>query len=113
MQTKFKYLLRRSLAYFVDVSFIYLIIMVLLQLLILAPLRHAHGLDQDWFKIGWNVQYYVWTTISLPVWLYFIMMESSKRRATLGKSLFKMKVSSVETNAKLSFGKDLLTTEVV
>ena len=32
-------------------------------------------------------------TVSFPVWLYFLLMESSRRKATLGKRLLHLEVS--------------------
>lgn len=102
MKVKFQYIIKRSLAYFIDVSIVYLVLMLLFQLLILSPLRIQFGMDENWFKEGWNVQWYVWLTISLPTWLYFITSEASKHSATFGKRLFKLKVLK-DKNSKLSY----------
>lgn len=92
MKINYQYIIKRSLAYFIDVSIVYVVLMLVLQLLILTPLRTKFGMDENWFRDGWNVQWYVWLTISLPTWLYFIISEASEYSATFGKCLFKLKV---------------------
>lgn len=101
MNSRFNFVLKRSAAYFIDVTIIYLIVMLVFQLLVLVPIREYIGLDENWFRIGWNVQVYVWVTISLPVWLYFIVLESSNYKATLGKRLFKLRVVNDTHDSKL------------
>ena len=102
MKSNANYLLKRSLAYFIDVSIVYLFVMLVIQMLILVPIRNYFGITEAWFRIGWNVQMYVLLTISIPVWLYFIISEASKHRATFGKRLMKLEVLNVNGNSRIS-----------
>src|SRR5690606_27547997 len=52
---------------------------------------------------GLYLELYVLATISLPVWLYFILLERSRWRATIGKRLLGLRVASVSGD-KLSTG---------
>ena len=102
MTHKTNYIIKRTLAYLIDVTIIYLLLMLCLQLLILAPVRHYFGITEDWFKIGWNVQIYVWLTISLPTWIYFIYAETSKYKATIGKKLMSLEVLDRTSSLQIS-----------
>ena len=110
MKIKFQYILKRSLAYFIDVSIIYAVLMLVFQLLILTPIRTHFGIEENWFRNGWNVQWYVWLTISLPTWLYFICSEASNRQATFGKRIFKLKVLDSKTESKITMLKSITRT---
>ncbi|MEO1033482.1 MAG: RDD family protein [Bacteroidota bacterium] len=110
MKIKLEYILRRSLAYFIDVSIIYVVLMLVFQWLIMLPIRTHFGMDENWFRNGWNVQFYVWLTISLPTWLYFIGSEASNRKATFGKRILKLQVLDSETKSKISKTKSIKRT---
>ncbi len=103
MIRKFHYFIRRSIAYIIDVTLVYLIVMFVIQFLVLMPIREHLGLDEAWFKSGWHVQIYVWLTISLPVWCYFILMEASDAMATFGKRLVKLKVLDERSKLRISY----------
>ncbi|MFH0943839.1 MAG: RDD family protein, partial [Planctomycetota bacterium] len=73
---------RRAAAYLLDV------------LLLAAVLMPAHfglfeilfdGERPAWLAAGIQIELYVLATVSLPVYLYFTLLESSRARATLGK----------------------------
>jgi uncharacterized RDD family membrane protein YckC len=90
MSEKLPYWLRRSIAYILDCAVAYILIMLLLQALLLAPLRGYFRITEEWFHDPWQLEGYILSTISLPVWLYFSLMESSGLKATLGKKLMKL-----------------------
>ena len=52
---------------------------------------------------------YVLITISLPVWLYFILMDSERSSGTIGKKLFGLRVAT-EKGVRLSVGKSTVRT---
>ena len=43
---------------------------------------------------GWLIYGWIFLTVSLPIWLYFILSERSRRQATLGKRLMGLTVVS-------------------
>ncbi len=102
MPGKINYVIKRSLAYTMDVTIVYLFVMLCLQLFVLVPLRNYFGITEDWFRVGWNVQMYVWLTISLPTWLYFICSETSKYKTTIGKRIMGLKVLNTIPNSQIS-----------
>ena len=90
------HLLRRVGAYLLDILLCYGVIFVPLQLLIYTPIDHLMG-NRLATHAGWLAMYTI-LTISLPVWLYFIGCERSPWRATVGKRLFGLQVTSDSTN---------------
>lgn len=74
----------RGIAYLIDSTVVFLVIAGT-QLWLMTPLRQQIGITQEWFHNGWNTQLYTLLTISLPVWIYFAVLEKSATRATLGK----------------------------
>ena len=100
---KLAYLIRRAGAYFIDCIIAFSISMLFIQWMILSQVRTFVGIDDQWFQDSINMELYVLLTISLPVWLYFSIMESSGRKATYGKSLMKLVVIKSEGDEKISF----------
>ena len=98
---------RRSGAYLVDVACLYLGFVV--TQLCLIPLRNRF--DSGWMKSGPRLESYTSLTISLPVWLYFALSDSSSRQASFGKRLLGLRVASL-SNRRISFGRALLRTVI-
>lgn len=84
--------IKRLLAFCVD----YLILSVygLLLFIIVWHTGLASFIDTPWMA-----QLVGFTCLTLPVFLYFVLFESSARKATLGKSIFHLIVKSDTTGA--------------
>ena len=97
-KTDFQLILRRIGAYFVDVT----LLMVLMQgaqwgLFVATggfPFNQIAAANNGWLIYGW-----VLLTVSLPIWLYFVLQERTARRATLGKRLLGVQVTAVSGQA--------------
>lgn len=97
MNTTYANPLRRLLAYWIDITLLYAVL-VGLQFGFVAL---TGGVVNNWiatqhkgiFAWGW-----IFLTISLPMWLYFILNESSPHQATLGKFLMGLKVTDLIGN---------------
>lgn len=107
---KVNYLARRTTAYFVDCIIAFTISMLFIQGLIMINLQPYLGIDDQWFRNSINMEIYVLLTISLPVWLYFAIMESSEKRATLGKRLVNLEVLNSTTTNKINFTQSISRT---
>ncbi len=81
----------RAVAYLLDCTTAFAFLAAT-QLLLFVPIREALGISEDWFYSGWNTELYMLLTISLPIWLYFILLEKSSAQATLGKRALKLQV---------------------
>lgn len=79
--------LRRTGAYFLDCIICFSVVMLVLQWAILTPVREHMGITDAWFHHSWNLQLYIWLTISLPVWLYFALLDSRLFQGTLAKRI--------------------------
>jgi uncharacterized RDD family membrane protein YckC len=55
--------------------------------------RITNGFPFNLLTTGLRIEIWVFLTVSLPTWLYFAYFESSDRQATLGKRLFKLRVT--------------------
>ncbi|MCB9288874.1 MAG: RDD family protein [Lewinellaceae bacterium] len=97
------YLLRRSLAYLIDCTIAFLGVVLVLQAGILKPLRSHWGITDEWFHSGVHTELYTLLTISLPVWLYFSLLEASARKAAFGKQLMGLEVVGKDEKAGLPF----------
>ena len=87
--------LRRLLAYWIDITLLYATL-VGLQL---GFASLTDGVVADWLGDRLFLLWvWIFLTISLPIWLYFILFESGPRQATLGKSLLGLQVSDVVGN---------------
>ena len=88
---------RRLLAYWIDITLLYAVL-VGLQFGLTAL---TDGEIVNWFVMRGNsfITYgWIFLVISLPMWLYFILCESSPRQATLGKFLLGLKVTDMDGN---------------
>lgn len=97
---------RRLLAYFIDVALAFGVVLVVLQSLVF-PL--AFQLFGEFYLYGPRIEIYTLLTISLPVWLYFAVLESRGRGASLGKRVLGMQVKTLEGQT-LSFNQALTRT---
>lgn len=103
------YFSKRTLAYLLDCLISYTIVMLVIQLAILSQFRASLGITNEWLANSWNMQLYVLTTISFPIWLYFVYFDSEKSKGTFGKRM--MKLSVCDNNEKrLELGKSFLRT---
>ena len=103
---------RRLVAYLIDIMVVFLLLVSLLQLAVFVPLRHFVIGSEDWFRSGWHTEAYTWLTISLPVWLYFILFEISPWKATPGKRLLRLQTVDVSSGGRIGFFRSLLRTAI-
>lgn len=84
---------RRAVAYILDVALLAAILMpvhfALFELLF-------DGERPGWLAAGIQLELYVLATFSLPVYLYFTLLESSRWQATLGKRWLKIQVADID-----------------
>ena len=86
-------LVHRLLAYLLDVAIVFPIF-VAIQL-ILAPIVEGF-VGTAWRASGPLLELYTILTVSLPVWLYFALFDSSRRRGTWGKRIFRLRVGRID-----------------
>jgi len=103
-------ILRRIIAYLIDCVIAFLIFFVALQYAVFVPLRSLLIGSENWFHSGWNTEVYTLLTISLPIWLYFILTEISPWKATLGKRLLHLQTLDAATHARISLPQSILRT---
>jgi uncharacterized RDD family membrane protein YckC len=82
---------RRLGAYAIDVLMLYAVLGGLQYALFLL----LGGFPFNRLTTGPRLEFWVLLTISLPTWLYFTLSESSNRQATLGKRLFRLRVTDL------------------
>lgn len=104
-----KYFLYRGLAYYIDCIIAFAAVMLIFQWGIMMNIRPYLGITDEWFHNSWNLEIYVLTTISLPVWLYFSILDSKLSKGTFGKRIFKLQVTDPKGN-KIPYLKSLLRT---
>ncbi len=81
---------RRFIAYMLDFIFLAIAIFVFqfgLSNLIGFP-------SSKYLTTSWQIYTWVLLSVSLPIYLYFILLERSGRQATLGKTISRIKVES-------------------
>lgn len=103
---RWSHLLRRVAAYAVDLAVAFGVF-VGIQSFLFPLISRRYG--PAFTASGWLLELYVVATISLPVWLYFILLERSRWRATIGKRLFGLQVAAV-SGAELSSGQVVMRT---
>lgn len=88
---------RRLLAYWLDITLLYAVLLALQFgfVSLTNGVVNAWIADQNQGLLTWG---WIFLTMSLPMWLYFILNESSPRQATLGKSLMGLKVTDLDGN---------------
>lgn len=104
----FKLFFFRYLAYTIDCIIAFGFVMLLFQWALLSNIREYLGINDSWFQDPWNMEFYVLTTISLPVYLYFAYLDSKAGRGTLGKRLMHLKVVSSKDEQRLNLGTSLI-----
>lgn len=102
--------LRRLVAYWIDISIGFVILVAALQLVFFVPLRRFFIEPEIWFRSGWNTEVYTLLTISLPIWLYFILFEISPSQATIGKRFLRLQTVDANSNNKISWKQSLVRT---
>lgn len=95
-------LLRRIAAYSIDTALFMGIIQAAQRGLFVVtdgfPFNQLAETNNGWLIYAWML-----LTVSLPIWLYFVLSERSPRQATLGKRLLGLQVVA-ENGAKGSVG---------
>ncbi|NNF04125.1 MAG: hypothetical protein HKN17_06635 [Rhodothermales bacterium] len=88
---------RRAAAYLIDVALLYVYIFALFAAsMILDTLVPFHDLMAESYALRHGVSF---MTLTLPLVLYFILMEGSRRQGTFGKSRMKLRVTAVGGSA--------------
>lgn len=101
-----KYFIERTLAYLIDCLIAFAVVMLIIQWAILSHVRESFGITDIWLQSSINIQLYVLTSISIPVWIYFAYFDSEKSKGTFGKRIFKLEVKN-NKNQKIDFWKSL------
>lgn len=95
-------ILRRAVAYFLDVFFLFLV---------LAPLafvvEYLLGIQPQTSGQVWMAAI---LSFSIPVWTYFTLSDASKNGASIGKTIMGIHVSRLERSARLSLQRALART---
>ena len=88
--SSYKLAFRRFVAYMVDFIFLAIVILVFqFALSYLTGFPSSKHLTSSWQIYAW-----VLVSVSLPIYLYFIISERSRKQATLGKNIGKIKIVS-------------------
>ena len=109
---KYATVFRRVIAYLVDCILVFAVFVTILQVAFFVPIRHLFIGSEDWFRSGWNTEAYTLLTISLPIWLYFILCEASPWQATIGKRLLKLQTLDVTTGHRISLKRAIVRTVI-
>jgi uncharacterized RDD family membrane protein YckC len=107
-RNKLAYVIRRVGAYLLDIVIAFGFF-ASTQYLIFAPLRDRLG--SQWMTSGILLEVYVLLTISLPVWLYFSITESSRWQASIGKRILGLLVTDTDGD-RIGFGSGFLRTVI-
>jgi uncharacterized RDD family membrane protein YckC len=100
-------LVRRLVAYLADILLLFAAILVTqfgLEAL-------TGGLPMRLLTTGPRLEGWVWLSVSLPTYLYFVLSESSVRQATPGKRLLGLRVADM-AGRRIGFGQALVRTLV-
>jgi uncharacterized RDD family membrane protein YckC len=99
---------RRAAAYLLDITLAFALLFVLPQTIIAAQVWPILGITQDSFKSGIFTEVYVMLLISMPIWLYFILLDRSKLQGTPGKKLLGLSVTDARTGKTITTGQSIL-----
>lgn len=80
------------------------------QWAILSRIREPFGMTEEWFEDSLHMELYVLLTISLPVWLYFIIMDSRVTKGSIGKRMMKLRVYSMNEISYISLARSFKRT---
>ena len=98
-------LVKRPIAYFID----FIIVWCCCVLPQLIAYWLFDGIPFKYFNQPYHVYFWVLFTVSLPLWLYFILQEMSPRQSTIGKRYMHLKVTD-NTNLRISKKKSIVRT---
>ncbi|MDX1435348.1 MAG: RDD family protein [Anaerolineales bacterium] len=98
---------RRVGAFFIDVLLVYLLIGLIQYAVVIV----SGGFPFNSIDTGREYQVWFLLTVSLPLWLYFTLLESSPPGATPGKRLLKVRVVGLDGEG-IRFGRALVRTVV-
>ncbi len=101
---------RRLFAYAIDCVIVFMVIVIGLQYALFLPLRSLVIGSEDWFRSGLNTEVYTLLTMSIPVWLYFILTEVSPWKATPGKHWLTLQTLNATSHGRISLPQSLLRT---
>ena len=102
-------IVRRLGAYVIDALLLFVAFGLLLGSIFGLVLYLTVGFE--WMRNGLLLWGYVFTIVSLPLWLYYSFFESSVRQATIGMRLLGLRVTGLK-GERISFGRALLRTVV-
>lgn len=105
-----RYFLKRALAYIIDCIVCYSVVMLVIQWAVLNNFREQLGITDSWFENSLNMELYVLITISLPVWIYFTLLDSNRFKGTFGKRFCKLTVYNDNTKDKIEVSKSFYRT---
>ncbi|HLL75665.1 MAG TPA: RDD family protein [Pyrinomonadaceae bacterium] len=100
---------RRLAAYAVDAVLLFVGVGLLLGGMLGFVLSQTAGFE--WTRSGLRLWAYVFATASIPIWLYYALLESGARQATLGMRLLGLRVTGLD-GGRIGFGRALLRTAV-
>jgi uncharacterized RDD family membrane protein YckC len=101
--------IRRVLAYAIDAVLLFFAFPLILGAV--CGLIFYLTVGFGWMQNGLLFWLYVFSTVSIPFWLYYSLLESSARQATFGMRLFGLQVADIE-GKRIGFGRALLRTVV-
>jgi len=104
------YTAKRALAYLIDCCIAFSTMILVIQWLVLSQLRPYLGLDDAWLNDSIHLEMYVLLTISLPVWFYFTVLDSSLSKGTPGKRIMHISVVHQDGAARIDWKQNLLRT---
>ena len=107
--TSYAGVIRRLGAYAVDAVLLFVTFGLLLGSIVGLVFHLTVGLE--WMQNGRLCWAYVFTVVSLPLWLYYSLFESSARQATIGMRFVGLRVTGLH-GERISFGRALLRTVV-
>lgn len=109
---KYAPIFHRIVAYLIDCVLAFVVFVTALQFVIFIPIRNTLFNSDVWFRSGWNTEIYTLLTISLPIWLYFILCELSPWQATVGKRILKLQTLDFATNHRISLIQAIVRTVI-
>jgi uncharacterized RDD family membrane protein YckC len=101
-------IISRLIAYFIDCLLLFaglLVWQAIIYFLNLNPIVRI--MNSGGQPASWQIHLWVLLTASLPFLIYFAVMQSSKKQATIGMRLLKIKVTDLE-DQRISFGTAIL-----
>lgn len=100
---------RRIGAYAIDAVVLFLAFPLILGAI--CSLIFYFTIGVDWMRNGFLFWGYIFLTVSIPFWLYYSVLESSQRQATIGMRVLGLQVTDTE-GRRITRGRALLRTVV-